>query len=108
MCKGDGKNARQLELLERVVGDGNERGSDYASSPILLAQPISDFRGTAIDVVLQHQRYPAYCFAINIDSKIRFGSFGRDVLDPLFGVRAGVGMGETVTHVDPDFSIVRV
>src|SRR5581483_9591158 len=104
----DGEQPRQTVRLDRVLGHGDERVGDDPASPERLAQPVADFRGRAIDVLVEHESDATDGVAVDRDREGRLGIGFLHRAKKADAVGPSIRMRKAIAKIDPDLPVVRV
>src|SRR5574341_201596 len=95
-------------MLESPPADRAHGFGHNALPPELFAQPVTDLRRAAINVVFQNQADAASHLAANDNGEIDLRIFFARLTNPLPRVIHRVRMRKAVAHVTPDIVVVRV
>src|SRR5439155_27118445 len=101
----DGDYRGEAVPIDRIPGDGDERVGHDAASAERLAEPVPDFIGHAIHVLLQHVSDAADRLPVDRDREERLRRYPPRIADEGPTGAGRIGMRKPIPQVDPDVPV---
>lgn len=101
-------NPCEGKLLEPILCDCTNRRGHDATAPESLSEPIANFRGDSLDVVMEPQTDSTDSLGVDLNREARWLCLLGRKLDPCFCVPRCIGVRKLVAKVKPNVTTVCV